>query len=102
MSENRRIERILVCVFCPAVTHFISSSLPHAAEFATCGAGRIPARASSMVQHAYVSLPSNQTGKKHFVCSLSGSQLMWQISLYLPGPTGKRLPVLHYSVLYLF
>ena len=38
---------------------------------------------------AHVSLPSNQTGNKHFVCSLSGSQLMWQIYLYLPGPTGK-------------
>ena len=37
----------------------------------------------------YVSLPSNQTESKHFVCSLSGSQLMWQRYLYLPGPTGK-------------
>ena len=32
--------------------------------------------ASSMVQHTYVSLPSNQTGNKHCVCSLSGSQIM--------------------------
>ena len=37
-----------------------------------------------MVQQTY-----NQTENKHFVRSLSGSQLMWQIDLYLPGPTGK-------------
>ena len=42
-------------------------------------------QASSLVQ----SLPSNQTGNKHFVYSLSGSQLLWQINLYLPGPTEK-------------
>ena len=35
------------------------------------------------------SLPLNQTGNKYFICSLSGSQVMWQIYLYLPGPTGK-------------
>ena len=40
---------------------------------------------------AHVALPSNQTGNKHFVCSLSGSQLMWQIYFYLPVPTGKIL-----------
>ena len=59
-----------------------ASSLPHVAE------GHMrhrPAQASSMVQH----MMSNQTGNKHFVCSLSGSQLMWQIYLYLPGPSGK-------------
>ena len=32
---------------------------------------------------------SNQIVNKYFVCRLSGSQLMWQIYLYLPGPTGK-------------
>ena len=48
-------------------------------------AGRRPVRASSMV---HVS-PSNQTRNKHFVCTLSGSQLMWQIYLYLSGPTGE-------------
>ena len=41
-----------------------------------------PARASSVVQKT-----SNQTGNNHFVCSLSGSQLMLQICL--PGPTGR-------------
>ena len=56
---------------------------------ATCDAGRRTARGNSMVQHMYVSLPSNQTGNKHFVCSLSVSQLMWQIYLYLSGPNGK-------------
>ena len=39
--------------------------------------------------HGHVSLSSNQTGNKHSVCSLSGSQFMWQIYLYWPGPTGK-------------
>ena len=38
---------------------------------------------------AYVSLPSNQTGNKQVVCSLSASQFMWQIFLFLPGPNGK-------------
>ena len=38
---------------------------------------------------ANVSMLSNQTRNKQFVCSLSGSQLMWQIYLYLLGPTGK-------------
>ena len=52
-------------------------------------AGQRPVRALSVVEHTCVSLPSNQTGNKHFVCSLSASQLMWQIYLYLPGPTGK-------------
>ena len=44
---------------------------------------------SKLCGTAHVSLPSNQSGNKQFVCSLSGSQSMWQINLYLPGPTGK-------------
>ena len=59
----------------------IASSLPHVAE---CGAGQRPVRASSMVQQT-----SHQTGNRHLVNSLSGSQLMWQIYLYLPGILGK-------------
>ena len=34
-------------------------------------------------------MPSNQTVNKNFVCTLSSSQLMQQIYLYLLGPTGK-------------
>ena len=69
---------------------------------ATCGAGLWPERALWYSTHeiqkeAYITtclnltvlIPSNQTRNKHFVCSLSGSQLMWQIYLYLLGPTWK-------------
>ena len=69
---------------------YFDSELAVAWGVAPCGADRRPARASSMVQHTYVSLLSNQTGNKHFACSLSGSQLMKQIYLYLPGPNGKN------------
>ena len=69
--------------------HYFYSELAAALRVAPCGKGRRPARTRSMVQHTYVSLPSNQTGNKHFVRSLSGSQLMWQICLYLPGQIGK-------------
>ena len=62
---------------------FIASSLPKV----TCS--RPKAFASKLYGTAHVSLPSNQTGNNHFVCNLSGSQLMWQINLDLPGPAGK-------------
>ena len=49
---------------------------------------------------------SNQTGNKHFVCSLSGSQLMWQI---YTGKSGTRYQnfngiawVLYFAVLDIF
>ena len=47
MSENRRIERILVYVFCPSSNSLYS-------ELASAfGRREMPARASSMVQHTF-------------------------------------------------
>ena len=68
----------------PLIT-MIASSLPHVAEMAE---GHMRLR-EQVLWYSTRLLPSNQTGNKYFVCSLSGSQLMWQIYLYLPGPTGK-------------
>ena len=50
-----------------------------------------------MVQHMYVSLPPNQTGNKHFVCSLSGSQLMWQMYLLFAGTNWENTRIRYHN-----
>ena len=57
----------------------------------------LKACASKLYGTAHVSLPSNQIGNKHFVWSLSGSQLMWQICLYLPDQLGKSCHRIQYQ-----
>ena len=67
----------------------VASGIVNYSELAACLTQAEGLRARKLCVTAYVSLPSNQTGNKNFVCSLSGSQLMWQIYLYLPGSIGN-------------
>ena len=72
-SKNCQINITIVCIL-----QIIASSLPHVAK------GHMQCRPKACMSKlygtaTYISLLSNQTGNKHFVCSLSGSQLMWQI-----------------------
>ena len=90
MLQNVVSDQSLQFATHPAFLYTLISSVVYSELTAVFGRQRRPkACVRKFYGTAYVSLPSNQTGNKHFVCSLSSFQLMWQIYLCLLRPNGK-------------